>query len=141
MMSEHQLLFYDGDLGRTLDGLESKARQAIGQLQPSRLHADGEHKLFADLERQFIVLPLRLHREQMSLEGPREVENELSGTRAPVKGMEVKFIVPFEGDALLFQCRPSTYSTRFPEGKIVGQEYRLTVLDFEKKSRACEART
>lgn len=101
---------------------------------------ENEQALFTELERQFVVNPLRLHRDKMTREGPREVDIELRGPRAflygedhvIVKGMEVTFIIPFDGDPWLFQFRPSSWTTVFPEGEIAEQEYRVTVRDPEK---------
>lgn len=80
----------------------------------------------------------------MSLIGPKEVEVELTGERAfpygeeavRVRGYEVTFIVPFDGDPGLFRCRPSTWSELYPVGEIVGHEYRLTLRNVKRDPEA-----
>ncbi len=141
-MSEHELLFHEGNLTDTLDNLAAKAVQTLRMLDAARLDAQNEHELFADLKHRFVVNPLKLHRDRMTREGPREVQIELCGQQAflygedrvVVPGMEVTFIVPFDGDPALFQCRPSHLTATFPTGEISGQTYRLTLRDLEKNA-------
>lgn len=143
-MDKHELLFcrVNPDLRTVLDGLSAKATKTIKALDKDQVALENEQALFTELERQFVVVPLSLHRGKMTREGPREVNIELRSTRAyfhgedhvVVRGMEVTFIVPFDGDPWLFQFRPSSWTTVFPEGVIAGQEYRLTVQDPEKNA-------
>jgi hypothetical protein len=44
----------------------------------------------------------------------------------PVKGIEIKFFVPYEGNGNLFQYQPSMYSTRRPHATITSKEVVLS---------------
>lgn len=142
-MARHELLFSSGDLDGTLGNLTRKALKTISSLSASQVDSHHKETLLQRLEHQFVVNPIRLHRERMTCDGPREVDIQLDADRAlhynyagPVtlRGIEVTFIVPFDGDPWLFKCQPSSWTTVYPEGEIRGQEYRLTLQDPEKKS-------
>ncbi len=139
-MAANKLLFKHGSLDRTLDSLEVEAMKAIAKLEAEELAPQNAGQLLAGLEEEYVVNPLVLHRDRMTREGPRAVEIEFDGERAfaygsdhaTVRGFEVTFIVPFEGDPWLFECMPNSYTSVFPHGEIAGQEYRLTLRDAER---------
>ncbi len=141
-MGNHEVLFCKGDLGGTLDKLAAKARGTIMKLDATELDPQNEDALFEHLTHEFVVNPLQLHRDKMTQQGPREVEIEIRGHQAfpyvenhvRVRGIEVTFIIPFNGDPWLFKCRPNSWTTVYPEGQIAGQEYRLALRDPEKNA-------
>ncbi|MEK0326200.1 MAG: hypothetical protein QQN63_10910 [Nitrosopumilus sp.] len=48
------------------------------------------------------------------------------GTPVYVTGTRVSFYLPFEGDADLFRCKPSTFNSNPPRGRVAGNKIVLT---------------
>src|SRR5215204_886857 len=55
-----------------------------------------------------------------------------------VTGTRITFYVPFQGDPAMFDCRPSTYTTVFPYGRISGNELLLTYESTEQNHAAAK---
>lgn len=82
------------------------------------------------------IAPLILHFDRKELDGPREVNIDVSqdfdravfdrSRPAYVKGVAFTLIIPFEGEEQLFQCRPSIMSWNPPRGSVVGNELRIS---------------
>lgn len=140
-MERRKSLFCKGDLGATLDNLAGRARADINKLSAGQIDPRNEEVLLAKLKHDFVVNPLQLDRGKMTREGPYEVDIHIDSRDArhfnyagsvTLRGIEVTFVIPFDGDPWLFDLRPNSWTLMYPEGEILGQEYRLTLRDPEK---------
>ncbi len=134
MTHRDDTLFWEGDLRPTLENVEAKAAQEVAELPADYLLKVSEQDLVDTLAAKYALEPLELLRDKVVLDGPREVDIDIShdfrfarvpGERAVVRGTAVSIVVPFRGDPGLFKLKPSTWNTNIPHGKIVGQELHL----------------
>ena len=117
--------FRDGDTSATFRGLVEKLCQEIQS-------SDNEYVLKAsqtELEDYYInkvtLRPIILHTDQYYIENQTGTHIDVSddfrrgvfpGERAIVQGTRLDIAIPYEGDAILWQIRPSTYSlSGYPE--------------------------
>lgn len=89
-------------------------------------HLVSEHRLYCPV----------LLREDVYAHEPKEVDVDVSqepwrfildrSRPVYIRGTSITIVVPFDGEEHLFDYRPSTRSTRVPQGKIVDKELHLT---------------
>ena len=89
-MGKHELLFSKGDLGGTLDELAAKARATIKQLDADQLDPQNEDRLLEHLKKEFVVNPLRLHRDNMTREPHRLGRGRGRGLHPQAHGQRVR---------------------------------------------------
>jgi hypothetical protein len=54
----------------------------------------------------------------------------------PAPATKIGFYIPFTGEEELFECRPSSFSTVFPAGKVQGKEL---VLEYTRRDHDAQA--
>ncbi len=130
-MARGDLLFAKYDLGTALEAQEKRAKDAVEGVNGDALLNASPQDLCNDLEEQFRVnLPV-LKEESIQMD-QREAQIDVSQDRERfivdrsqpfyIKGTEITFFVPFEGDALLFHCQPSNFTLSPPQAEIRGSE-------------------
>ncbi len=130
-MSQGDLLFQKYDLHATLDNNLKKARSAVMNLpaemfehefdDPAIDRLSAEHSLTAvELRDADIAVDV----EETRVDVSRDPRRNIFGDRGPiyVPGQRVRYIVPFNGDGGLFQCRPSTFTLSPPRAQVQGSE-------------------
>jgi hypothetical protein len=124
-------LFNKGDLSSQLRANEQLAVEAVRDVAPDTVLATPEADLVDQLYEKFSAEPLQLHPEAKW--SPTGVAATKIGIRSGpfqdpfegfgpshVDGIRVEMAVPFDGQELLFDLRPSQWSTMFPRAEIRG---------------------
>ena len=144
MNERAELLFHKGDLAATLAKLNSKAVEDVNSLTSDYLLKASEQDLIDSLTAKYQVEPIELRRDEMVVDGPREVDMTLRGPQAfeygedevTVRATALTIVVPFRGAPNLFQLQPPRSTSNPPRGRIVGQELHL---DFRGPDMKAEA--
>jgi hypothetical protein len=130
-MPRADLLFCKNDLRGTLDQHVQKARDAVASLSASQVAGDAGKSVIDELENEYGVAPLKLFEEGVAIEY-EEVKIDVS--RDPMRsvfdrsrpcyipGQRVRYVVPFEGDPKLWECKPSTFNLNPPRAKVEGTD-------------------
>ena len=134
-MARGDLLFSTNDLWSALQAHERNARESIDRADPNKFLAANTNDLAAAFIEDFQVNPLILKEDQVQI---AQNETQVDVSRDPyrmipdpsqpfyVKGTDVTFFVPFEGDAVLFKCQPSAFSLSPPRGIVNKNELMLS---------------
>jgi TIR domain len=130
-MPRTDLLFWKSDLRSTLEQDAHKARDAIASLSASQIAGEAGNSFIAELEKEYRVAPLKLLEEGIAIE-QEEIKVDVShdpmrsvfdrSRPCYIPGQRVRYIVPFEGDSKLWECRPSTFNSNPPRAQIEGTE-------------------
>jgi hypothetical protein len=132
-----ELLFRKYDLRGTLEQHKNKARGIIASSSRSRIEGPAGESLITELEKDYRVAPLVLLEDQIGVESEEtKVDVSDDPMRAVfdrsrpclIAGQRLRYIVPFQGDAMLWNCKPSTFNLNPPRGVIEGSEL---ILEFE----------
>jgi len=120
MSNRDDFLFSKYDLSDVLRATEKKIFEEIDAIEGNRLLNTSVDDLCDYFEQKY------------KGEVPQLKENEITVDQKEVKrppyaaGTAVTFFVPFDGDAELFRCRPSTFTVSFPRASISQIELVLT---------------
>ncbi len=126
-VSESAYVCADSDLGQVLRNQQAKMETLADSLPPERILGRSIDELQAELIAEFRVNPLSLDWDAVTAdqgETPIDVSRDplraISDRSRPfhLTGTVVTCFVPFEGDTELFKCRPSTFTTVFPTGRV-----------------------
>lgn len=131
MRSRSDTLFVNHDLHTLLQQREAEMNASIEQADAGRIQSSNLAELAAHFAKQYELRTPRLREDEVKVD-QREVEVDISrdpnfaifnrGGSNYRPGTEVSFYVPFEGDADLFEAKPSTWSSSFPHASIDGSE-------------------
>ena len=126
-----ELLFRKHDLRETLEQHKNKAREIIGAASRSQIEGEAGESLIAELEKEYRVAPLVLLEDQISVESE---ETKVDVSHDPMRtvfdrsrpcfvaGQRLRYIVPFQGEQILWHCKPSTFNLNPPRGSIEGSD-------------------
>ncbi len=126
-VSQSAYVCADSDLGQVLRNQQAKMETLADSLPPERILGRSIDELQAELIAEFRVNPLSLDWDAVTAdqgEAPIDVSRDplraISDRSRPfhLTGTVVTYFVPFEGDTELFKCRPSTFTTVFPTGRV-----------------------
>lgn len=144
-MARGDLLFSTNDLFLVLQAQEQNARKAIDDGAPHKFLAANIDDLVTAFFDDFRVNPLDLKEDQVQID---QNEAQVDVSRDPyrmipdpsqpfyVKGTCVDFYIPFEGDAALFACQPSSFSLSPPRGQVNKGELILRYVRTEANAEA-----
>jgi hypothetical protein len=136
-LSTSTFLFSKHDLRGTLEQHAQKARSLVLSKSIEQIAGEAGDALIVELEREYRVKPLRLLEERLEAE---KEETKVDVSQDPLRnvldrrrpfyipGQRVRYIIPYEGDPVIWNCRPSTFSSYVPRAKIEGSEL---VFEFE----------
>lgn len=134
-MSGPNYLFVESDLRTDLESHEHRMLDQIRSMEPDHFLKTSPGDLAEQLIEEFMVLVPSLQVEEAAV-AQSEALVDVSQDRSRViynrgrpfylTGTEISFYVPFEGDANLFRCAPSTRSTLQPTGVVRGSELVLS---------------
>lgn len=116
-------LFHGGDLRAQLDAHRKEITTAIHRLSPNQLTAENQNQVEAHFVEKNRITPLTLRREDVVLEEPREIETRMQGRIESYirKSLEFRFVIPFDGEAVLFGLQPSQFTLNPPAGSVEGR--------------------
>src|SRR5260370_3940072 len=136
-MTHTDLLFTTYDIRETLQQHAQKAGDIIVSLSASEVAGDAGDAATAQLENEYRVAPLQLFEDRVAIEHEEtQVDVSQDSMRTVfdrsrpcyIPGQRVRYVVPFEGDPKIWECRPSSFNLNPPRGKIEGSEI---VFEFE----------
>lgn len=129
-------LFANLELTRVLDGQRERILDHINSLNGDRLLNTSDEDWCNYYEQEFRVDPITLHEDQAHAE-QNEVQIDVSQDQSRfirdrsrpfnIPGTRVSLTIPFDGDAQLFRCRPSTFTLNPPRGRLDGANLLLSV--------------
>lgn len=149
----HNLLFYEkGRLADYLESIKSEIKNEIECLEKDYLLNVSEEDLVKHLIEKYSPVPPSIREDEIHVLEPSEVDIDVSGDpmraifdrNRPfyIKGTSVTMVIPFDGDGILFQYQPSTYTNAPPHGEIYGQKvhmiYKSTKHDDQELKREIE---
>jgi hypothetical protein len=130
-MPRSDFLFTKYDLRGTLEQHAQKARDAIAALSASQIAGDAGDSVVTGLEKEYRVAPLQLLEDSVTIE---HEETNVDVSHDPMRavldpsrpcyiaGQRVRYVVPFQGDPKIWECRPSSFNFNPPRAKIEGSE-------------------
>lgn len=134
-MSRAAPLFSKFDLGAVLEAYAKQMQEEILCMGENEILNSSESNLCDYFEGKYALQVPILHEEGIQ-QDPREVDIDVSGDPNRMifdrsqpfylKGIEVSFHVPFDGNAELFDCRANQFSLSLPRGEIHSEELVLT---------------
>jgi hypothetical protein len=144
-MARRELLFAKYDLGAVLQGEEAKAKEAVENMNGDVLLNASPEDLCNQLEEQFRVnvpalktLSTQVDQQETDVDVSGDFNRGIFDRSQPfyIKGTEITFFVPFEGDSQLFYCQASTYTVNPPTAEVRNSELVLsyTRLDHDTES-------
>ena len=150
-MARTDVLFRKYDLRATLENNLNKTRSAVRSRPAESLGNESDDALVEQLITEHSLTPVELREkdigvdvEETRVDVSRDPMRNLFGDRGPiyVPGQRVRYIVPFDGDGGLFQCRPSSSTFNPPRAVVQGSElifeYTVPLDDVAKTKRAFE---
>jgi hypothetical protein len=143
-----RLLFHRADIFDLLEHQRASLKEEVGHLDAAALQNCSQDEIVHLLTTKYkLELPL-LDEESAEL-SHRDVHVDVSqdpmrlildrGRAFYIPGVEITFSVPFRGDPLLFDVRPSTFSTNPPIGDIKDREIQLTFTRTDKNAAAAKS--
>lgn len=144
-MARDDRLFSTNELFLVLQAHEQNTRKAIDDCDPNKFLGANTNDLVAAFSEDHRVNPLTLKEDQVQID---QKETQVDVSRDPyrmipdpsqpfyVKGTDVAFFVPFDGDAVLFECQPNTFSLSPPRGYINNGELVLRYVQTEPNAAA-----
>jgi hypothetical protein len=136
-MAHSDLLFTKYDLRGTLEQHAQRAGNTIASLSASQVAGDAGDAIIVELEKEYRVAPLQVFDNSTAIEND---ETKIDVSHDPrravfdrnrpcyIPGQRVRYLVPFQGDPKMWECRPSSFNLNPPRGKIEGSEI---VFEFE----------
>ncbi len=130
-MSRADLLFHKYDLHGTLDNHLKKARSAVMNLPAEMFEHEFDDAAIDRLTAEHSLTTVELRDadiaadvEETRVDVSRDPRRNVFGDGGPiyVPGQRVRYIVPFNGDGGLFQCRPSSFTLNPPRAQVEGSE-------------------
>lgn len=125
-------LFNDGELSEKLRQAEASVRREVENYDENRLLNTAIDDLYAYFVDQHSIEPIVLLEAETSMEEPRETQ--LNARRVPdaffmvgdpdrtLSATQFAIVVPFEGEASLFQLRPNRWTSSPPRAEVRGHE-------------------
>ncbi len=111
------LRFNKGSMHETLQAQLAKALDAAQSIPPDKVLSTPVPDLVDELFEVFIVNPIELHQDQRSSDGASDIGISFdghSGRTVEVPGTRVGIRIPFDGDEVLFDIQPSSYTFNPP---------------------------
>jgi hypothetical protein len=129
-----ELLFYKHDLNAMLEKKERELAQEIDRIEANKLLNSSVNDWVDFFEKKYLVDFIILKEDAVAVD-QRETRIDVSQDTDRVifdrsrpfylAGTSVTFYLPYDGDSLLFQCRPSTHSFNPLRAEITANELRL----------------
>lgn len=120
-------LFYKDDLRATLEKNLQRAGSEVDSLDEAQFLSATDDQIVEHVYSKHEVLPLELHEDRMEMDmqesqvDVRDHFNRASFGRSQptlIPAVQVRVTVPFTGDAVLWNCRPSTYGLGPPRAHV-----------------------
>jgi len=127
-----QSYLFTKDLSGYLEIKKSEIKAEIEGLGEEYILNISEEDLVKSLEEKYILNPPIFKKDEIYQLDPEDIDVEVAGKeqrllygRSSIKGTLFTIIIPFKGDGELFNYRPSSFFSVFPQGEIYGNELYL----------------
>jgi hypothetical protein len=130
-MTDEDFLFNKGDIHSVCEGQKRSLREAIQKAPEHELLEQDEHELIHTFAKRFDLSVPRLLDDQIEV-SKKSAQIDVSGDRRRhfldssrayyMPGTEYTIHIPFEGEAILFDVRPSSFTISPPRGRIRDHE-------------------
>jgi hypothetical protein len=144
-MARGDRLFSTNDLFLALQAHEQNAHKTLDNADPNKFLGANTSDLVAAFFEDFRVNPIVLKEDHVQID-QKDTQIDVSGDpyrvgldsgeHFYVKGTDVAFFVPFEGDTVLFDCQPSTFSLSPPRGYVNNGELVLRYVQTQPDAAA-----
>lgn len=143
MSGRDMLLFSEYDLLSVLEHQKQELFKKIDRIEGNQLLNTSLEDLLDYFERQYKLEPPRLKEDEITVD-QREVDVDVSKDPSReifdrskpfyVKGTEVQFFIPYDGDQELFKCRPGLFPLNPPRGSVDNQQIIISFKVLEHKA-------
>ena len=122
-----ELLFCNSDLGSDLQNHERKMFEEIDKIEENRLLSTSVDDLCAYFEQEYVVEALEFDESKIQVD---QSETQVDVSKDPdrfirdrsrpfyIRGTNVSYFIPYQGDRNLFHCTASTRSYNPPRASI-----------------------
>ena len=127
-MSRSDLLFYGKELSALINSYEAAIKREVDSWERNRILASSESDLVTYLIEKYTLDPPRLLVDQIHIENEGEAKIDVSGRieydvrdrdrPLHVPGYFVIVAIPFKGDGVLFDLKPSSFNYNPPRGRV-----------------------
>jgi hypothetical protein len=126
-MARGELLFAKCDLQGVLTAQEKNAKEAVESMNGDALLNSSPEDVCCELEEQFRVnvpalkqLSAEVEQREASVDVSHHMDRGIFDRSRPfyLKGTEITFFVPFEGDAAIFFCQPNNFTLNPPRVEV-----------------------
>lgn len=131
-----ELLFNSGDLRDYLQDQKDRLVSEVNSYQSDYLLKASEGDLIQYLTSQHTLHTPNILVDRIYQHEPTDVNIDVSSDRSRyfsthggpffVRGTAITISIPFEGEAVFFRYRPSTFTYNPPQGRVISQEIQLT---------------
>ncbi|HJT91374.1 MAG TPA: hypothetical protein VJ777_05460 [Mycobacterium sp.] len=117
----------------TLEGQRGRARDTVRSISADRVLSVPIEDLTEEVFDAYRANPIVLHEERVTSTGATDITVYVQGfdREVPVEGTAVEWHIPFDGDDVLFQVRPSSFTLNPPTAEVRG---RMLVLRHEGRA-------
>ncbi len=123
-MSREDFLFNQMDLRGAIEGQVHQMVEVIDGMAAAQLPSGETADFCAAMADKYGIQPIVLDETKITT---RQSETTITPQndpylRAPVQATKIEFFVPFTGEADLFKCQPSSFTTTTPQGRVERNE-------------------
>ncbi|HOU12780.1 MAG TPA: hypothetical protein PKZ84_06660 [Anaerolineae bacterium] len=120
-------LFSEGDLIATLNAQAATVSEKVNGIPKDQFLMASDDDLVERIQPSLFVEPIKLYEDEMTMESEEsKIDVSISHERNPfndrgpiyVPSVRVTVSIPFTGDAVLWQLRPSSWTLTLPSGQI-----------------------
>lgn len=108
--------------------LEQKLERAlrdVHNLSDEELLSRDSDSMADEITDRFLLEPIELDREDVEVRREKTTfrpTRDFDRSAPPVSGLAVSYFVPFTGSKGLLDCRPSTFTSRYPQAEVRAEE-------------------
>ncbi len=132
-----EYLFYEsGSLGDFLESQKRTIKEEVYEFKEDYILNVNEQDFISSIVNKYTLKPPILKKDSVYTTGSKEVNVDVSQDSLRdipdrskpyyTKGTSITIIIPFEGDGVLFNYRPSRFTSILPRGEINGNEIYLS---------------
>jgi len=131
-----QILFHKHELRTVIESHKQKMNEEINNLERDYILNVNSDDMCKYYEQEYRINSIILYKDKIYIKEHGDVDVDVShdpnrvifDKSRPhyVQGTSVTFVLPYEGDKLLFFCQPSSYSMNYPRAQITDDEIVIT---------------
>ena len=118
-------LFRGQQLSEVLEQKLERALRDVHNLSDEELLSRDSDSMADEITDRFLLEPIELDREDVEVRREKTTfrpTRDFDRSAPPVSGLAVSYFVPFTGSKGLLDCRPSTFTSRYPQAEVRAEE-------------------